>query len=65
MEVLVVALQMLEQSPPPPIEIGNWHDVLRGQFVAPCTVAKRTQMAGNRITVVRDVRKCANVCEST
>ncbi len=40
--LVAVLLQMEEQSPHLPIEIGSWRDVSKGQFVAPCALAART-----------------------
>jgi len=48
MEVFVVALQTLEQSPPPPMLIGSWQDVSRGQLVAAYAVANSAQVVAKR-----------------
>ena len=48
-EVFVVALQTLEQSPPPPMLIGSWQDVSSGQLVAVYAVATSAQVVAKRI----------------
>ena len=45
MEVFVVSLQTLEQSPPPPMLIGSWQDWSRGQLVAAYAVANAQVVA--------------------
>ena len=48
MEVFVVSLQTLEQSPPPPMLIGSWQDWSRGQLVAAYAVPNSAQVVAKR-----------------